>query len=189
MSPRLWAAAALLAVSLSACERRPQGNAAAPTDSRSSAQSPRAPDAERTLALFLDRSVGVTPSARGTRDSLQACPPDGMIDPIYTLATFQVLASSLEGDSAQVSAEVTTVAEERTDSRVYDRRVATVRIATDTFSWRLIRDGAAGWKVCGTATGGYDFGHYGNDAKTTWTPRAATWEKVQALVDSLRQGG
>jgi len=112
-----------------------------------------------------------------------------MIDPIYTLASYRILSSAAEGDTTRVSAEVTTVAEESGDPETYDRRLAQVRIGTDTLTWKLVRSGASGWKVCGIAEGGFDFGHYGEDAKTTWTPRGTTWQQVQALVDSIRKGG
>ena len=190
MSLSHWGTSALLAmIMLGACERPRQEAVATPQGAQSTPQTQGVPGAEAALNVYLDRSVGAFPSTRGNRDSLQACPSEGMIDPLYTLASYRILSSATEGDTARVSAEVTTVVEESADPKAYDRRVARVRIATDTLTWKLVRSSMPGWKVCGIAAGGYDFGHYGEDAKTTWTPRGATWQHVQALVDSLRKGG
>lgn len=171
---------------LAACDRARQQDE--PSEPASVATTPptNSASAEEALATYLASAVGAFPANSRGRDSLQACPPDGMVDPLYTLAAFRILSSASQGDSALVTAEVTTVVEEGSDPHVDGRRVARVRLAMDTVTWKLTGGDGRAWKVCGIGRGGYDFGHYGTDSNTTWRPPGSTWHQVQAVIDSLR---
>jgi hypothetical protein len=146
------------------------------------------PGAEQALDVYLAASIEGAPDPR-RRDSLDACPPDGAIEPIYTLAAFRILSSSASHpDAAEVLARVTTVAQESGDPHVANRKVAVQRVQVDTLHWTVIRNPKYGrWSVCGISREGVDFGHYGSDSNTTWTPPGASWRAVHALADSIRR--
>jgi hypothetical protein len=147
-------------------------------------QGGRVPQAEARLAAFLETSLETSPPTE--TDVLMACVPDGQTDRYATLARYQVLNSTLRGDSVDASAEVVTVAEEVGDPHAANKYVTTVRTRVDTLHWLMTRDSAAGkWGVCGYPKEGLGFGHYGDDRNTRWEPRTASWARVRQLAESL----
>lgn len=144
----------------------------------------RVPEAEARLAAFLEGSLETSPPAE--TNLLMACVPDGQTDRYATLARYQVLNSTLRGDSADASAEVVTVAEEVGDPHAANRYATTVRIRVDTLHWVMTRDSTAGkWGVCGYSKQGLAFGHYGDDRNTRWNPASGSWARVHQLAESL----
>jgi hypothetical protein len=146
------------------------------------------PAAEQTLNRFLGASAEGAPNP-SLRDTIDKCPVDAQVEPIFTLAAFRVLSSAARGpDTAVARAWVVTVAQEEGDPHVADRHVVTVRVANDTLHWTMVRDAASNrWFVCGISTEGYDFGHYGDNAHSTFTPAGMTWRSIRSLADSIRR--
>lgn len=145
----------------------------------------RVPEAEARLGEFLEASL--ESDTERDPDVLMACVPDGMTDRTLALARYKVLESSRLKDTVYAAAEVTTVAEETQDPKVYAGYLVTLHVRTDTLHWRMTRDSASGkWGVCGYSVEGYGFGRYGADSLTKWSPPGASVQRMRALVDSLR---
>jgi len=146
------------------------------------------PAAEQALGRYLGASVDGAPNP-SLRDTIDKCPVDAQVEPIFTLAAFRVLSSADRGpDTAVVRAWVVMVAQEEGDPHVADRHVVTVRVANDTLHWTMVRDAASNrWFVCGISAEGYDFGHYGDTANSTFTPAGMTWRSIRSLADSIRR--
>ena len=185
-----WSRLLLLTGGFVACSGRPDSattradTPAAKVASAAAMQGRRVPEVEMHLAAFLEGSLETSPPTE--TNLLMACVPDGQTDRYATLARYQVLNSSLRGDSAEASAEVVTVAEEGGDPHVANRFVTTVRIRVDTLHWLMARDSTPGkWGVCGYSKEGLAFGHYGDDRNTRWNPSMASWARVRQLAESL----
>ena len=115
-------------------------------------------------------------------DSLVTCQiGDGMYQPIEVLATYEVLGVAGVGDTVEVQAHVTTVAEQDGSPTNYDGYVAVQRIKTDTRTWRVARTSNGQWRVCF----GPQFGFYGNDRTTSWSPSGASYKTAKQLADSI----
>ena len=138
-------------------------------------------EAVSALTMYLEESRERAAKASVPFDSLVTCQiGDGMYQPIELLATYQVLDAVGTGDTLEVRAVVTTVAEEDGSPRQYERFVATQRVKTDTATWRVAKH-LGGWRVCE----GPQFGAYGSDALTTWSPSGASYQSARQLADSI----
>lgn len=164
-------------------DHRGAGDASTPA----AKQDGRVPEAEQRLAAYLEVSLVSAPATHIELDTLMACVPENMSDPIFSLADYRVLSSRQRGDTADATAVVTTVAEETGDMKAADRRVATERVKQDTLHWTMVRDAKGRWGACGRSKEGYDFGSYGTDANTRWQPPGASRKTMLALADSIRR--
>jgi hypothetical protein len=190
MRARRARAAALALTALAACGGgqgdRPAGDAPA-ADTSAVAQA-RDSAVRAQLERYLEQM-----SVTGTSDvaSLEAvfdCSNQQQVLPVHALARWRVLDVTVRGDSADAAVEVLTLAEQNRSPANPRRWVATLRPATDTLHYTLGRPApTSGWKVCGLPKEGVDFGQYGADAETDWTPRGASWDRVRAMADSIRR--
>ena len=132
-------------------------------------------------------------SVTGTSDvaSLEAvfdCSNQQQVLPVYALARWRVLDVTVRGDSADAAVEVLTLAEQSRSPADPRRWAATLRPALDTLHYTLGRPApTSAYKVCGLPKEGVDFGQYGADGETDWTPRGASWDRVRAMADSIRR--
>jgi hypothetical protein len=145
-------------------------------------------NARAALDAFLEASrvtsIGTVP------DSLVSCDPEGLSERRFALANFRVLESRVRHDTASVSAEVVSVAEEHGHPHDAARYVMVQRISVDTLHWTLLRRVASRWGVCYYSREGVDFIRPGTlDEKTEWTPAGSSWSAVIALADSVRGSG
>ena len=139
-------------------------------------------EAAKALTTYLEASREGAPKPAVPFDSLVTCQiGDGMYQPIELLATYQVLDAVGTGDTLEVKAIVTTVAEEDGSPAQYERFVATQRVKTDTGTWRVAKHLGGGWRVCD----GPQFGAYGSDALTTWSPAGSSYQTARQLADSI----
>jgi hypothetical protein len=104
-----------------------------------------------------------------------------MYQPSELLATYHVLAGVGTGDTLTVAARVTTVAEEDGSPTHVNRFVAVQRIKTELQQWRVARTSSGAWRVCV----GPQFGAYGSDSLTSWTPAGASYTSARQLADSV----
>lgn len=150
----------------------------APTD----ADSARVRQARAALAAYLEASRE-TAADHAALDTLAGCGDwSGEYLPISMLATYEVLAPAIRGDTVIGRAAVVTVAEQSADRRAPGRYVARLRVRTDTLEWDVVPDAEAGrWYVCN----GLRFGYYGPDSLTTWRPTMFSYRAARALADSL----
>jgi hypothetical protein len=180
-----------LCSTLAACPRSRNQAGVGGTDttvsSRQPSQGSRVPEAEQRLAAYLEASLEVGSILPKSVDSLVTCVPEGMVEPLFTLAKYRVLSSAARRDTIDASAAVVTVAKEETDPHVDGRYVTAIRVHEDTLHWSLVRDSSSRWIVCGISREGYDFGHYGEDRNTTWLPKNGSWEIVRTLADSVHR--
>ena len=187
---KLFACSAVLTLSAtlgcSASDRQNAKSASTQSAATASTQTTRVPEAEQRLAEYLTASLATATAAPVKFDTLMACVPENMSDPIFALADFHVLSSQLRGDTVDASAVATTVAEETGDMKAADRRVATQRIEQDTLHWSMVRDKQGRWGVCGISKEGYDFGTNGTDRNTRWEPAGASRQTMLQLADSIR---
>jgi hypothetical protein len=187
--------ASLASVLLASCTGRPESPArhdsatvppvSAATGSAHARTAPtraRVPEAEQRLAIFLDRSRLTNPLSS---DSLWSCHPDGMADTYLALANARVLGSEQHGDTVTAMAEVTSVAYEVQAPN--GRFATTVDPSVDTMHWKMTRDSTTGlWGVCDWSREVWGFGHYGDDAHTTWKPAGYTWARIERMTDSIQ---
>jgi hypothetical protein len=143
------------------------------------ADSARTTAAEAALVAWLDASM--ERAGRESAYDVSECDDDAAAFPSPLLATYEVLSSSLRGDTVVARASVTTVGEQDIDRRAGDRFVARQRIRTDVLEWDVIPV-AEGWRVCN----GIRFGYRGADSLTRWMPDGAGIESARALADSVR---
>ncbi|HEV7848615.1 MAG TPA: hypothetical protein VGO88_04745 [Mycetocola sp.] len=154
------------------------------TQSPATTSATRVPAAEQRLAMFLDRSRLTNELSS---DSLWSCWPDGMTETYLALADARVLGSAQHGDTVTAEAEVVSVAYEVPAPK--GRYITTVHTRVDTMHWKMTRDSSNGlWGVCDYSLEGWGFGHYGNDAHTTWEPAGYTWARVERMADSIKRG-
>ena len=135
--------------------------------------------AERALIAWLDASA--ERSGRASVYEGRGCDDGVDVFPSPLLATYEVLPSSLRGDTVVARANVTTVGEQDIDRRAGDRFVARQRVRTDVLEWDVIPV-EGGWRVCN----GIRFGYRGADSLTSWSPEGAGIETARALADSVR---
>ncbi|MEO7521678.1 MAG: hypothetical protein ABIW79_07675 [Gemmatimonas sp.] len=148
----------------------------APTTAHDSALTTAALSA---LVSWLDASMERT--GRASVYGASSCDDDAAAFPSPLLATYEVLPSSLRGDTVVGRASVTTVGEQDIDRRAGDGFVARQRVRTDVLEWDVIPS-EGGWRVCN----GIRFGYRGADSLTRWTPDGAGIKSARALADSLR---
>ena len=80
-----------------------------------------------------------------------SCDPDYLPAKLLVSAASEVLGTTINGDSAFATVKVVSVAEQVENPRRADGLITTIRLATDTLHWVLLRDSTAegGWSVCG----------------------------------------
>ena len=176
-----------------ACTQRTSKTGVPGDTSRGSGNAPtellhEVPQAEHRLGRYL--AAALDTKDNGDPSAYMSCVPMGQTDRYLTLARYRVLNSVLRGDTADVSAQVVTVAEERWAPHAASNYVTTVRIRTDTLHWAMTTDSSTKqWGVCGYPNEGVGFGHYGDDQQTVWTPPGMTWSRVRQMVDSISRSG
>lgn len=156
---------------------------------RGSSTAVRIPDAERRVAEYLEGAVFT--EASSAPEELVTCETADTY-PLLALAKYRVLGSEMNGDTALVEAEVTSVATVEQDPEVADGLVVQRGIRTDTLHWGLLRESPQGpWRICGYSREFVDFmvPRYLEDATVKWIPRETSWQSLSSAVDSLRRGG
>lgn len=105
----------------------------------------------------------------------------------YWLADYRILSVRAAGDSARATAEIVSAATQVPDSKgdAY-ASVVTQGVRRDTVEFLLVRE-SAGWRVCGRAANGWDFGGYGTPANVRYAVPGTSRQTVLALVDSIRR--
>ena len=139
--------------------------------------------ATRAQRLKMFDSV-YTVSGESPNDTVyDPCPED--FSDVRWLADYRVIAVNQKGDTAVVTAAITTVARQIADT-VEGRYRVTPEIREDTAQWRMVRvSGPAGlWKICGDAS--EHFGVIMAGRQLLW-PRGASAATLRATIDSLRQ--
>jgi hypothetical protein len=170
-----------------------RADSTASDSSTAAVTSPAVPEAERSLAQYLDASVVTRLDSTGVvPDTLLACDDAAAPDPGYYLAAGRVLSSRRvgTGDSAVVRAEFVTAGEVRQSAARAGAFSVDVRARTDTAEWRLVRGAAGRWRVCGGPSTGGDFVRMGGAGSAyAWRPPAASWVTLASLADSVRRAG
>jgi hypothetical protein len=115
------------------------------------------------------------------------CSPDGVVEPLYTLASFAVDSVVTKGDSAMATVSLVVVARENQDEHGTNRYVVTVGAQRITGTWLVKQSRNGIWRVCGISKEGVDFGHNGEDDNSRFVPAGATWSSVYALADSVKR--
>lgn len=120
------------------------------------------------------------------RDSIYACPPEGMTSKALILGSFAILPGPEAGDTVVLRSVVTSVARVEPDASEGRGMLVDVGLRTDTLSWQLVRTSPSGtFKVCGYSLEGYGFMRYPEGAVTTWVTPGGSWERVRTLADSV----
>lgn len=151
--------------------------------SANDARTGRVPEAEARLADFLKGAE--ESQVKYAYAPYVACQPQGMSDKYLAIGTFRILGSRVAGDSALVSALVTSVAEETKDPQVYDGYLATQRVRADSLHWMMTKDSLGQWGVCGYSREGFGVGMYGSDSTIRWTPKGASFASIRSLAESI----
>jgi hypothetical protein len=143
------------------------------------------PAAETGLLAYLNAAlVTRLDSTHVSPDSLNLCPPVAFTSDARYLALARILWSHSRGDSAQVTAQVTTVghiAETATVDVIHQQ------VRVDTLAWLVLRDHGSGrWAPCGYATLGTGFARMIAPPGARWDPPTASWQSIARLVDSIR---
>ena len=125
---------------------------------------------------------GRVPTSGEIEDVSGPCPED--YQEARWLADYRVLSVIAVGDSAEATAEITTVAREMENGA---ERRATLDVRQDTAHWRLVRsDLTEGrWKVCGDAREGFGL-FLASPTHVRWSNKG-TAEKARAAIDSIRR--
>jgi hypothetical protein len=166
---------AFLALTLSACQE--------------AAQRDLSEAGARTAREVVERYLTSSRIARTEHvaDTLFSCDVVGLAERSLGLAWAQVLDVNVTGDSAKASAEVVSVAEQRESLLDPNMNTVTMGLRVDTLHWRLTKDTAGRWGVCGYSSEGVDFMWGGLDVRRTWEPAGASLEAAKALADSVRK--
>lgn len=121
-----------------------------------------------------------------------SCDPDYLPARLLVSAASEVLGTTINGDSAFVTVKVVSVAEQAENPERADGLITTIRLATDTLHWVLLRDStvAGGWSVCGYPREqvGVGYRQMADPARIDWRPAGASPKELQRLVDSIRAG-
>jgi hypothetical protein len=177
-------AAVVVAVS---CRDEPRETPPAAGDRVSPEQNPEvvfAEEAEAVVDSFLTLSVPNTVLTPHSWDSIWACPPDGPAGVSYWIAGYELLSVDIQGDTAVVAAEVTSVAEQRESSSTPYGSVVSPRTRIDTLHWEVVRFPSGRPGVCGFARERVDLGMYGTPQNTEYR-EGVTREELLRRIDSI----
>ena len=148
------------------------------------------PSSAAVFQNFMQRSVeSSSPSIAafdGIVSSDDACWEPTDVFRSYWLADYRVLSVREAGDSARAIAEIVSAATQVPDPNDAYASVVTQGVRRDTVEFLLVRE-RAGWRVCGRAANGWDFGGYGTPANVQYAIPGTSRESVLALVDSIRR--
>lgn len=140
--------------------------------------------ARKAFERFLQLAVATNTLRIGRYDSVYTCPEDELYEDVRWVADSRVLDINVRGDTANVSAVLTTAAQQVQEDVGTDY-VATVRIREDTGHWRMVRTGGAGWKVCGDSREGFGVWMIGRTIH--WRPVGASRLTAHSVIDSIRR--
>jgi len=118
-------------------------------------------------------------------EDVNACPPDGDIEPLYFGAGYSVTGIHLEGDSAIVSVRAVLLARVEYSGRAHPEFRASERADTVQDNWSVIRGKDRKWRVCGIAASGRDFMGADTDSNTIWADPASSWIRIRAKADAI----
>ena len=175
-----------LACTTVGCSRRDESSAGAQTATPPQPvvvrPSARVEASEQVLREYLGYLV--MPLPRAVPDSITTCERYGEQATQLALATYRILGSTLQADTAVVRAEIVSAA----TVTLGPGDVAEVRerARTDTLSWSLLRPaGSQRWRVCGHSREGPDLVRLQYLGPPTRWLGGTSLTRIQRLADSL----